>query len=443
MKKQKKIGVIGLGRIGLPLAVSLAMVGFSVIGLDINQKRIRKIKKTLKADFYEPKLDKNLKRFKNKIEFVHDYKYLMGNCHSIIVVVGTPFLKSRHPDFKDLESVIALIGKYLQPGQIIILKSTVLPGTTRKVSRKLEEISGLRGGIDFHIAFCPERVAEGKVIDELRTLPKIVGGINNKSLNKASAIIKKLGGKIIKVSSLEVAEICKLLDNTYRAVNIAFSNEVGLICEKIGIDSYEVVRTANKSYDRTNLFLPSLGAGGPCLSKDPLILNYFAKKNNADTRITDASIIKNQQSTMRVVKAVLKFLKDKKIKKQKISIIGLAFKGFPETDDIRNSPAVDICRALEKNSKNVTFHYYDPLVKTFFNKRVSSRWKNCLKNSNVVIFSTNHPALMNISLKSILSRIGNQPILIVDCWHNLTNLDGVLPGKVKIFRIGDKKYNKI
>jgi UDP-N-acetyl-D-mannosaminuronic acid dehydrogenase len=443
MKNQKKIGVIGLGRIGLPLVAALAMVGFSVIGLDINQKRIKKLKKTSKADFYEPKLNENLKRFKNRIEFVQNYKYLMKNCHSIIIVVGTPFLKSHQPDFRDLENVVNAVGEYLQSGQVIILKSTVLPGTTRKVSRKLEEISGLRAGIDFHIAFCPERVAEGKVIDELKTLPKIVGGINNESLNKASAIIKRIGGNITKVSSLEVAEVCKLLDNTYRAVNIAFSNEIGLICEKMGIDGYEVVRTANKSYDRTNLFLPSLGAGGPCLSKDPLILNYFAKKNNINMEITKASVAKNQESTMRVVKAVSKFLKSKKIKKPKISLVGLAFKGFPETDDIRNSPAIDIYQTLAGNFKNVIFRYYDPLVENFFNNRVSSTWRNCLGSSNVVIFLTNHPALMNISLKSILSQTNNQPLLIVDCWHNLIDLDEILPEQVKIFRIGDKKYNKI
>lgn len=440
-RKKEKIGIIGLGHIGLPLLAVFAKAKNFVIGLDINQKRLEHLKKTFKADFYEPYLNDILKKFKEKIEFTDNYSYLMKECNSIIIVVGTSLLTDDLPNFNDLDKVIDSISKHLRPGQVIILKSTVLPGVTREIARKLEKITRLKAGLDFYLAFCPERVIEGKVIEELSTLPKITGGINQKSSDKVAKILKKLGGKIIKVSSPEVAELCKLLDNTYRVANIAFSNEIGLICEKIGVDSYEVVKTANKFYDRTNLFLPSLGAGGPCLSKDPQVLSYFAKKNKIHSDIINTCIKGNKYSTLRVADIVIGFLKENKIKKPVISLIGLAFKGRPETDDIRNSPAVDIKGALEGKIKNINFQYYDPLVKNFFDKKTAKNLKEAIKNSNVVMFLTNHRKLMNIDAGFIVKNSG-RPLLIIDCWHNLKNLNNIQDKKIEIYRIGDKKYGK-
>jgi len=441
IKRKEKIGIIGLGRIGLPLLAVFAKKKNYVVGLDINRERIKNLKKTFQADFYEPQLDKILERCKNRIEFTSDYSYLMKECDSVIVIVGTPLLNNNSPNFDDLEKVVDLIGIYLRPDQTIILKSTVFPGVTRGVAKKLEKKSGLRAGNDFYVAFCPERVIEGKVVEELSALPKIIGGINQKSLNKAAAIIKKLGGKIVRASSPEVAEICKLVDNTYRVANISFANEVGLICEKIGIDSYEVVSTVNKFYDRTDLFLPALGAGGPCLSKDPQVLSYFAKNNNINSEVIDACIKGNKESTIRVAEIALNFLKKKIIKKPTVSLIGLAFKGRPETDDIRSSPAVDIFDFLRKKTKNINFQYYDPLVRSFSGKKTAKNLKEAIKNSNVAIFLTNHPKLMNIDANFVIKNAA-RPLLIIDCWHNLINFTGIQDKKIEIYRIGDKRHGK-
>lgn len=430
-----------MGYLGLPMTAAFAKVGYRVIGIDIDKRKIKKLKQTYQGNIYEPGLNETLKRYKDRIRFTTEQPAALKECDAIVITVGTPIDNKSQPDFSDVNNVADTVGENLRKGQLIILKSTVLPGVTRRLALQLEKLSGLKAGADFFVVFSPERTLEGRVLKELYTLPKIIGGINLESLNRGAAVIKRLGGEIIKVSSLEIAEMCKCIDNSYRVVNISFANEIGDICEKNRIDSYEIVSAINKAYPRTNLFFPGLGAGGPCLSKDPRILNYYAEKNNLKTKMINASIIKSQESTMRLVPMIIQFVKKNKIKRPKISLVGLAFKGFPVTDDIRNSPAVDIYRALEKKIKNATFSFYDPIIKNFLSHKVAGNLKDCLKDSNVVVFLTNHMALKNVDSK-YLSDISSRPLLIVDCWHNLINLNKIQDKKVKIFRIGDSSHLK-
>jgi len=432
--KENKIGVIGLGHIGLPVAAAFAMSNCDVVGLDINQKRVDALNATYEADFFEPGLTENLQRFRNHVEFTANYDYLMKECDVVIVVVGTT-IKDDLPNFTDLEQVTNAIGSRLRKGQVIILKSTVFPGVTRDFARKIGSMSGLVPGVDFFVAFCPERAIEGKVIEELLSLPKIIGGINQESLDQAAAIIAKIGGEITKVSSPEVAELCKLLDNAYRVANIAFSNEIGTLCEKMGIDSHEVIRTANKSYDRTNLFLPALGAGGPCLSKDPQILSYFIRQNNLAPRIINACVEVSKESNDRVAQFVCQFVNGQNLAKPRISLMGLAFKGAPETDDIRNSPSADIYAFLKGQLPDAEFKFYDPLVKEFLGFAVSDSMEEVIQGANVVIFLTNHSSLRNIEMEKVVSR-GARPLLVIDCWHNIVNADARSP-EVAFFRVGD------
>lgn len=327
-KPNKTIGVIGLGYIGLPLAAAFARVGFQVIGIDIDKMKIKKLKQTYKWNIYEPGLNDTLKRYKSRIRFTSEQPAVLKECDVIVITVGTPIDNKSRPDFSDVNNVAETIGKNLRKGQLIILKSTVLPGVTRHLAQQLEKISGLYAGKDFYVVFSPERTLEGRVLKELYTLPKIVGGINLESQNRGVAVMKRLGGKIIRVSSLEIAEMCKCIDNSYRVANISFANEIGNICEKNGIDSYEIVKAVNEAYPRTNLFFPGLGAGGPCLSKDPKILNYYARRKGLKTKMIDASIIKSQESTMRLVPLVAGFIKKNKIKKNKNIFGGAGFQGF-------------------------------------------------------------------------------------------------------------------
>ena len=432
----KTVAVVGLGYIGLPMVAALANVGYSVIGIDINQKKVDRLQKSYESDFYEPELSETLKRHRDKIKFTTNYEHVQ-KCEAIIITVGTPLNDDDSPNYEYINSAITAIGSYMKRGSVVILKSTVIPGTTEEYATpKLEEISKLKSGRDFYVAFCPERTIEGLALHELYTLPKIVGGIDAESTKRAASVIERLGGKVIKVSSPKIAELCKLIDNTYRAMNIAFANEIGMLCEDMDIDAYEVVSTVNNSYSRTKLFKPGLGADGPCLYKDCQISKYFANKRDVSTEMMDAIISKNKISTLRIGLMASEYIKRNKIRKPIISFIGLAFKGYPETDDTRESSSIKIHTVLQKEVHDAEFRYYDPKVKKFLGCRISETLNECIRDSNVVLFLTNNPRIMNIDANIIL-RLASRPLLIIDCWHNLNNLEEI-SGKrdVEIFRIG-------
>jgi len=438
-KFKEKIGIIGVGYIGLPMVAAFASVGYRVMGIDLDRRKMAKLRKTYQADIYEPGVNKTLVAYRKNIEFTVDNKKAMRECDIILVTVGTPLADDSRPNFKHIFNVTRSIGKCLRPGQLIVFKSTVVPGMTRQLASKLEKISRLKAGEDFDVVYCPERTVEGRALEELYNLPKIVGGINKKSLERGAKIIGRLGGKVLKVSSLEIAEMCKCVDNTYRVANIAFGNEIGNICEKIGIDGYELASAVNCTYPRTNLFLPGLGAGGPCLSKDPRILEYFARKKGVDISVISASIKRNKDSTERIIPRALSFINKNKIKRVKIALIGVAFKGKPETDDIRNSPAVEIYQGLMEKIKNRKVSFYDPLVKNFFEEESSESLKECLRDANVVMFLTNHPSFLGIDAREVL-KSSSRPLLIVDCWHNLKNLEKAKGKDIQIFRVGDNNF---
>jgi len=438
---KQKIGVVGLGHVGLPIVAALANVGYQVICIDVDREKVKKLQQTYEPPMYEPGLSETMKLNQEKIEFTVDYDYFMKECSAILITVGTPVKADGTPDYELLNSAITSIGKKLRKGQLIVLKSTVVPGTTENlVAPKLEELSGLKAGSDFYVAFCPERTIEGLALYELYTLPKIVGGVDAKSADRAAAVIRKLGGRIIKVSSPRVAEICKLVDNLYRAMNIGLGNEIGQICEKLGIDAYEVTCAVNTAYARTHLYRAGLGADGPCLSKDPQILRSYAREKGLDTDMLEACVITNEKATSRVASICSRFIKSKKISTPQVSLVELAFKGFPETDDLRGSPAIKIHNALKREFSKIEFKYYDPFIKNFLGNSTAETLNGCIKNSNVVLFLTDHQSFMNIDVKDILKNAG-RPLLIVDCWHNITNPE-IKEKDVKIFRIGDGLSSK-
>lgn len=436
------IGVIGVGHVGLSLTAALANVGYDVIAFDIEQTKCNLLQQDCEPYIYEPGLRETLKRCKSRITFASNYDSLMEKCSTIMITVGTPIGDNGKINLDYLDKAVTAIGKRLRKGQLIILKSTVVPGTSRNVASKLEKMSHLKAGTDFYVAYCPERTIEGLALYELYTLPKIIGGINAESTERASLILKKLGGKTIKVSSPEVAELCKMADNLYRATNIALANELGCICEDIGIDAYEVVSAVNEAYERTHLFKPGLGADGPCLSKDSEILRSYANERGINTEVISACINRNKESTLRVASIISDYIKLNKIEKPVIALIGLAFKGFPETGDLRGSPAIKIRDFLQSRFKNLKFKYHDPILKEFQGSTVSPTLTQCIHESNIVAFLTNHPHFMNIDVRDILN-LADRPLLVIDCWHNIENAEEVKENKnVRIVRIGDGRLWK-
>ena len=435
--KSNTVAVIGLGYIGLPILASLARCGNRVFGIDTDENRIKQLRETYAPNFYEPELREILQEYRHNIEFTTDYKHA-SECSTVLITVGTPLQDDQTPSYDQLDAAMG-IGRYISKGCTVILKSTVIPGTTEQyVIPRLEQLSGLHAGRDFYVAFCPERTVEGAAIRELSTLPKIIGGIDKESTERAASFLSQLGDKIIKVSSPKVAELCKLVDNTFRAMNVAFANEIGMMCEQVGIDAYEVVAAVNNSYERTKLFTPGLGADGPCLHKDCHIFRTYARSNKADSSLVDASVTKSTESTLRIEAIVSRFIEDKKIEKPVISLVGLAFKGSPPTDDIRESTALKIYEEFLKNTRfsDFIFRFHDPLVSRFCETDVCATFTECVQEANVVMFLTNNPDLMNIDAHDIAASAG-RPLLIIDCWHNVTNLKSIAnDDNIDVFQVG-------
>lgn len=433
---EQRIGIVGLGHVGLPLLAALANVGCAVLGLEIDERKVESLRRTLEPEIYEPGVTDVLRRYAHNISFTTSYTDLMGQCDSIIVTVGTPLGTDNAPDLEVVNKVATAMAEHLRRGQLVIFKSTLPPGYTRELAAMMEGLSGLRAGDDFYVAFCPERVAEGMALHEFYAIPKIVGGIDKESTERAACVVAKLGGKVLQVSSPEVAEIAKLVDNCYRLVNIAFASEVGLVCEKLGIDATEVRLACNDGYHRTNLFQAGLGAGGYCLSKDPQVFAYHAEKRGIEVSVIKSGMRASKLATLRPALVASQFITSSGIKQPKFSLLGLAFKGFPETDDARESPALDIYRALRQEFPRAEFAFHDPLIKEFVEHPVCTTVAECIQNAHVVMFLTNHRALSNIDAREVL-RGAARPLLIVDCWHNVSNLADVRGDRVQVFRIGD------
>jgi UDP-N-acetyl-D-mannosaminuronic acid dehydrogenase len=437
--KRSVIGVIGLGYIGQPTVAALASVGYRVVGMDIDPKKIEQLKAG-RATLYEPGLGETLYRTRDITRFTMDYEELMRECEAVLITVGTPIGEDNAPNMSALEAVVTSIAKFMRKGHVVILRSTVTPGTTVRVAAQLEQLTGMRCGTDFYVSFCPERTIEGLALYELLNLPKIIGGIDPESAARTADILGRLGGKVVKVSSATVAELCKLADNMYRALNIAFANEFGNICEAAREDAYEVVGAVNATYHRTSIFRPGLGAGGPCLSKDPVILSHFAGGKGVKTPVVDACVSANLEATMRLARETSRFLKARGLAQPRIAMLGLSFKGMPETDDSRGAPVADICQALRNgtagaNHNGAQFSFFDPIIERFEDQKVAASFEECISGANVVLFLTDHAMLRNIALEHVLAH-ASRPLLIMDAWHNVTINGSAIPADVEFVQIG-------
>jgi nucleotide sugar dehydrogenase len=433
-----RTGVAGLGYIGLPLVAALASVGHEVIGLDIDLGKVEKLKRGLPPEIYEPGLEGLLLQHRSRITFTSDYAEMMASCSAILVCVGTPVTEAGTPDPSAVYSCFHRMAKGLRKGHLIILRSTVVPGTTRRLAKDLEKMSGLKAGQDFELSFCPERTVEGQAIAELLSLPKIVGGISSGSIVRTAALLDKLGPQVIEVSSPEVAELSKLVDNIYRAVSIAAANEFGDVCERIGVSVDELREASNRGYGRTKLLRGGLGADGPCLTKDPLILKHWTKELGLETPLLEGAIEKNQASTLRPARLTCEFVKRHGLPNAKVAVVGVAFKGFPETDDSRDSAAFKIVRRLSHELPELSFSFCDPRVRWFEDQEVTRDLSTCLRDAHVVLLLTDHPSFKGIRMAQLLEATA-RPLLVVDCWRQVHPDDAhrKQPEGVTFVRFGD------
>ncbi len=432
------VGIIGLGFVGQPTVAALANVGYQVIGMDKDRARVKKLADGGEGGVYEPGLAETLGRWKERIRYTTSYEEVM-QVDAVLITVGTPAGADGKVSHSAVDEVVAGIAPYLRPGHLVVLRSTVMPGTTRDVAKKLARLSGLTPGRELFVAYAPERTIEGIALLELYSLPNIIGGVDEASTERCAALLGRLGTMGIRVSSPEVAELCKLSDNTFRAVNIALANELGQVFEKAGIDAYEVVETVTRAYSRTQLFRPGLGADGPCLSKDPIILQLFAAELGASTPILESARKINESATGRVADEVLRFMKQKR-RTLTVSLLGLAFKGRPETNDTRGSPAQLVYREIAGAKNGAAgppdFRLFDPIVKEFNGQPVAGSLADAIRGSNVVLFLTDHSALRNVDASWVFETAA-RPLLVVDSWHGLIGVPKKLPEGVKLVRIGD------
>ncbi|MFT8352520.1 nucleotide sugar dehydrogenase [Clostridium saccharoperbutylacetonicum] len=391
--KTAVIGIIGLGYVGLPLAVEFAKSGYKVLGFDIQEKKVNMINNG--ENYISDVIDEDLKfvienrRLKaiNEIKFVKDIDV-------VLICVPTPLDKYQQPDISYVKESTESVGKYLHEGMLIILESTTYPGTTEElVLPILEKISGLKCEKDFYLAFSPERVDPGNSIYNTANTAKVVGGVGKDSTEIATALYRNvLSSKIFEVSSPRVAEMEKILENTYRNINIGLINEMAVICNKMNIDIWEVIEAAKTKPYGFQAFYPGPGLGGHCIPLDPYYLTWKAREYDYHTRLIETSGEINNFMPQYIVQRAASILNrfNKPLNKANILILGIAYKS--DIDDYRESPALKVIENFQKQGSEVTF--YDPYITSYRYKGKEYEGVELtvemLKNADLVVITTAH-----------------------------------------------------
>ncbi len=411
-----KICVSGLGFAGLTLAIALADAGAEVHGVEINRIIVEKLQQK-KPTLSEKSLGILLSRHLGANFFVHDS---IPSLHfdSHIICVGTPVDERKKPIADYVLQAAKQVGNSLKGGELVAIRSTVPVGATRnEILPALEQESGKMLERDFQLVYTPERTAEGNAFEELRFLPQIIGGTCEAGVLMAVDMFGLLTPTLVTVSSLEAAEMIKLIDNSYRDYRFAYSNEISMICEHLGLDASECISKANISYPRNDIPLPSPGVGGPCLSKDPYILFETSSRAGYEPRLILNARKLNETVPKLIAEKLKKHLGDKSGMPPKIFLMGFSFKGTPSVDDIRNSTTLDLLRELEAFPARLFGH--DPVVQPEKLKSlgvVPTTIEGGFKGARAVVIMTNDPSYAGLDIVKLAASAAN-PVVIADCWR--------------------------
>lgn len=416
--RNKSVLILGLGYVGLTLGLTLADTGFFVKGCDINDNLL-KILQQKKIPFFEAGLQEKIDTHIGKrLQLTSSLEDSIFDI--FIITVGTPIdPDNKTPQTGHIQKAAESIGKVLSKDNLVILRSTVVVGTTRSVViPTLEKISGLKAGEDFYVAYCPERTAEGKALEELKYLPQIIGGLDEKSNELASRLFNEYTHTIVNVQSLEAAELCKLLDNVYRDVKFAFANQVAAVTEKLDLDFHSLIDSVNLNYKRNDIPKPSPGVGGPCLTKDTYILRKTFEDAGLHASLLSAARTINEDGPRRIIARSEKLLNsiDKTLGNSKIFIVGFAFKGAPETSDLRDSTTLWFVEELKKYTN--TFFGYDAVAYPDEMKQHGVEvvsLEEGFAGADAVFIMNNHLSYLNWDLKKLLPSL-NAPALFFDSW---------------------------
>ncbi|KGK87870.1 MULTISPECIES: nucleotide sugar dehydrogenase [unclassified Clostridium] len=400
--KTAKLGVVGLGYVGLPLAVEKAKAGYEVIGFDVQDKKVEMVNEG--HNYIGDVVDADLKKIieEGKLKATTDFSFV-SEVDAVSIAVPTPLDLYKQPDLSYVVSSAKSIAKYLHKGMLVVLESTTYPGTTEEVLRPILEETGLKCGEDFFLAFSPERVDPGNKQFKTKNTPKVVGGCTPDCTEVAAVLYRNvLEGEIHTVSSPAVAEMEKILENTFRNINIALVNEIAMLCNKMKIDVWEVIDAAKTKPYGFMPFYPGPGLGGHCIPLDPFYLEWKAKEYDFHTRLIETSGDINDRMPEFVVDNVMKLLnKEKKsMNGAKVLLMGVAYKN--DIDDMRESPALKVIEHLEKHGADVII--CDPYVPEFEHKNnqyYSVDWKEVIDESDIVVITTNHS---NIDYETLVEK---------------------------------------
>lgn len=386
-----KIAVIGLGYVGLPLAVALAETGLTVVGVDLDPKKVDAINSG--ESYIEDVPSEDVKDLvaQNKLLASRDFK-VVENVQGVSICVPTPLRKTGDPDLSYIINSINAIKPFLHHSMVIVLESTTYPGTTREMVMPEIESAGFKIGEDIFLAFSPERVDPGRTDWTTKNTPKVLGGITPECTQVACALYRQAMEEVIPVSSTEVAEMTKLLENTFRAVNIGLVNEMALMCERLGIDVWEVIQAASTKPFGFMQFTPGPGLGGHCIPIDPLYLSWKLKSVKYNARFIDLASEINTNMPRYVVQRIQDAMNErsKAIQGSKVLVLGVAYK--PDVSDTRESPALDVIGLLLE--KGALVDYYDPHVPEIQHEGWSMNsvkgWESAVGAADCVVIITDH-----------------------------------------------------
>lgn len=431
--RQATVGIIGLGYVGLPLAATFAEGGFSVIGFDIDPSKVEDLRAGRSYIHHIPaeRLRRNLVSIQSDLgagRFFPTTNYeLLTHCDAVLICVPTPLTENREPDLSFVVETARAISRHLHRGQLIVLESTTYPGTTDEVVREILESGGLRVGLDFHLAFSPEREDPNNANFSTRTIPKLVGGVTPRCGEVAVELYASILESIVPVTSARVAEAAKLLENIYRSVNIAMVNELKVLFDRMGLNVWEVIEAAATKPFGFTPFYPGPGLGGHCIPIDPFYLTWKARQYELTTRFIELAGEINHAMPEFVVSKVIDALNDRcrSVRGSRVLLLGVAYK--KDLDDTRESPALKLMDLLLRRGADIIYH--DPFVPSIRPSRHYDFYYDSvpldpeqLARADVVLIATDHTG---IDYQAVV----DQSCLVVDT-RNATR--GVRQGREKI-----------
>lgn len=409
--RKARIVVIGLGHVGLTTAAIFADAGFQVTGADLKEEIVEAVSsgKSHIREFGLGELVGKVVR-QGRLRATTDTLQAVREADTVIVCVQTPITQDKEPNLTYLEKACKTVAEGSLKGKLVVIQSSVPPRTTKNlVARILEEGSGLGCGEDFWLANCPERIVSGKAVQEFIENVRIVGGYNPDSVEIAVELFKTVTKGEILTTDCTSAELAKLAENAFRDVNIAFANELALICEHMGPDVMEVIRLAN-THPRVNIHKPGCGVGGPCLPKDPYLLLHPVKKKGFKSNLIKPSRELNDYMSKHAVELVAEALTKvgKKVSSSKVAVLGTAYKG--EVDEARYSPAEEIVRELMHLGAEVVA--YDPYCEESFGAERAKDVDEAVREADCILIATDHKTFRELKLGRIKSLMNEKPVLI-------------------------------